>query len=438
MNGILKNGTTLNLQGENVKIIELLGSGGQGEVYKVQYKGKDYALKWYFSDSATSEQKKIILDLISKKSPNENFLWPISLIESNQHNSFGYIMDLRTKEYNGIVDLMKTKCSPSFYNLATVGFQTSDSFLQLHTRGLCYKDISFGNLFFNPNTGDVKICDNDNVTPDASNFSGVLGTPKFMAPEIVRGESKPSTQTDLYSLAVLLFYVFFVHHPLDGKLEMNIKCLDAPAMKKLYGENPIFIFDPNNDTNRPIKGEQDNAIIFWNIYPQFFKDLFIKSFTDGIHDPLNGRVRESEWRNKFIQLRDSIFYCDGCGSENFYDLEAVKSNQGKPNACWSCKKTPTLPFRMKIDKSIIMLNHDTKLFSHHIDAKKQYDFKKPMAEVSKHPNDPNVWGLKNLSDEKWVLTDSKGTLKDILQGQNCRLENGVKIQFGNSDGEIRY
>ena len=99
MNGILKNGTTLNLQGENVKIIELLGSGGQGEVYKVQYKGKDYALKWYFSDSATSEQKKIILDLISKKSPNENFLWPISLIESNQHNSFGYIMDLRTKEY---------------------------------------------------------------------------------------------------------------------------------------------------------------------------------------------------------------------------------------------------------------------------------------------------------------------------------------------------
>ena len=61
-----------------------------------------------------------------------------------------------------------------------------------------------------------------------------------------------------------------------------------------------------------------------------------------------------------------------------------------------------------------------------------------MAEVSKHPNDPNVWGLKNLSDEKWVLTDSKGTLKDILQGQNCRLENGVKIQFGNSDGEIRY
>ena len=122
MNGILKNGTTLNLQGENVKIIELLGSGGQGEVYKVQYKGKDYALKWYFSDSATSEQKKIILDLISKKSPNENFLWPISLIESNQHNSFGYIMDLRTKEYNGIVDLMKTKCSPSFYTLCTVGF----------------------------------------------------------------------------------------------------------------------------------------------------------------------------------------------------------------------------------------------------------------------------------------------------------------------------
>jgi serine/threonine protein kinase len=437
MSGLLKNGTLLKHQGENVKILELLGSGGQGEVYRIQYKGKDYALKWYFPDSATPEQKQIISNLIDKKSPNENFLWPIDLIESSENKSFGYIMDLRTKEYNGIVDLMKKKCSPSFYNLATVGFKTSDSFLQLHTRGLCYKDISFGNLFFNPNTGDVKICDNDNVTPEGSDFSGVLGTPKFMAPEIVRGDSKPSTQTDLYSLAVLLFYVFFVHHPLEGKLEMDIKCLDAPAMTKLYGKNPIFIFDPNNETNRPVKGEQDNAIIYWNIYPQFFKALFIRSFTDGIHNPLNGRVRESEWRNIFIQLRDSIFYCE-CGAENFYDLESVKLNQGKPNPCWSCKRTPTLPFRIKIDKSIIMLNHNTKLFPHHIDSKKKYDFSKPVAEVSRHPDNQNIWGLKNLSDDKWVMTDSSGNLKDIFSGKNCRLDNGVKIQFGNSEGEIRY
>ncbi len=65
-----------------------------------------------------------------------------------------------------------------------------------------------------------------------------------MAPEIVRGEAVPGTQTDLFSLAVLLFYMFVMHHPLEGKKELAIKCLDLPAMKKLYGTEPLFIFDP--------------------------------------------------------------------------------------------------------------------------------------------------------------------------------------------------
>jgi serine/threonine protein kinase len=44
----------------------------------------------------------------------------------------------------------------------------------------------------------------------------VLGTPRFMAPEVVRREAAPSDQTDRYSLAVLLFYLLMGGHPLDG------------------------------------------------------------------------------------------------------------------------------------------------------------------------------------------------------------------------------
>jgi serine/threonine protein kinase len=38
-----------------------------------------------------------------------------------------------------------------------------------------------------------------------------------MAPEIVRGEAKPSNLTDLYSLGVLLFYLFHLGHPCRAK-----------------------------------------------------------------------------------------------------------------------------------------------------------------------------------------------------------------------------
>ena len=68
-----------------------------------------------------------------------------------------------------------------------------------------------------------------------------MGTPTFMAPEIVRGEAYPSRNTDKYSLAVLLFYMMMLHHPLDGQREYKIKCMDIYAINKIYGTNPIFM-----------------------------------------------------------------------------------------------------------------------------------------------------------------------------------------------------
>jgi serine/threonine protein kinase len=44
-----------------------------------------------------------------------------------------------------------------------------------------------------------------------------------MAPELLLSDV-PSRQTDLFSLAVLLFYMLLVHHPLEGKRESSIKC----------------------------------------------------------------------------------------------------------------------------------------------------------------------------------------------------------------------
>jgi serine/threonine protein kinase len=257
-----------------------------------------------------------------------------------------------------------------------------------------------------------------------------------MAPEIVRGDALPSTQTDLFSLAVLLFYMFMIHHPLDGKKEAAIHAFDLPAMRKLYGTEPVFIFDPNDDSNRPVPGYHDNALIFWRIYPKFLKDLFIRAFTDGIRDPQNGRVRESEWRVAMVRLRDSIFYCT-CGAENFYDGDTLEASGGKPAPCWRCKKGVRLPPRIRIGKNVVMLNHDTKLYPHHVDDAKIYNFSVAVAEVARHPKDPNIWGLRNLSGEKWVSTMPNGTVKDIEPGRSVTLAVGTKINFGKMEGEIQ-
>jgi len=174
---------------------QFLGGGGQGEVYLAdlhdtqQNSHKKVALKWYFPAQATPEQRKGLEVLIKKGPPTEKFLWPIELTESKDVPGFGYVMPLRPPQYKSIVDLMKRRAEPSFHALATAGVQLADSFLFLHAMGLCYRDISFGNVFFDPDTGMVLICDNDNVAVDGEGVKGVLGTPRFMAPEIVRGEA---------------------------------------------------------------------------------------------------------------------------------------------------------------------------------------------------------------------------------------------------------
>lgn len=439
MNQILKMRQTVRTESSGMlcEVEQFLGGGGQGEVYRANLGGKIVALKWYFPAQATPEQRAALETLIKKGPPSDKFLWPMELTSAEGMPGFGYIMPLRESRYKGIVDLMKRRIEPTFRALAMAGLDLSHSFLQLHAKGLCYRDISFGNVFFDPNTGDVLICDNDNVTVDGEAESGVLGTPRFMAPEVVRGEALPSTQTDLFSLAVLLFYMLIVHHPLEGKKELTIHCLDLPGMNKLYGTEPVFIFDPMDDSNRPAPGYHDNPLAFWHIYPQFLRNLFTKAFTDGIRDPKNGRVRESEWRAAMVRLRDSIVYCAYCAMENFYDADALKASGGKPGSCWSCKKELRLPPRIRIGRNIVMLNHDTRLFLHHVDDQKMYDFSKPVAEVTQHPKDPSIWGLQNLSDEKWVSTTADGTVKDVEPGRSVTLAVGTNINFGKTEGEIR-
>ena len=439
MDQMLKPGQTVQCQpsGMPCTIGELLGAGGQGEVYKAELGGEAVAVKWFFPQMATPEQRASMELLVRKGPPSEHFLYPLEITTAPGVEGFGYVMPLRPKRFKNIVDLMTRRIEPTFRALATAGLNLSHNYLLLHSQGLCYRDISFGNAFFDPDTGDILIADNDNVSVDGAGVLGVLGTPRFMAPEIVRGEAVPSTQTDLFSLSVLIFYMLMVAHPLEGKKEAAIKALDLPAMTKLYGKEPIFIFDPNDESNRPVPGIHDNALAFWRIYPQFLRDIFTRAFTTGIRDAVNGRIRESEWRGTMVQLRDSIFYCPHCGLENFYDSPTLKASGGNPGLCWACAAQLRLPPRIRIGKSIVMLNHDTKLFPHHVDDARLYDFSAPAAAVAVHPTNPNVWGLKNLSKDKWFITAADASVKDVEPERSVTLAVGTKIQFGKTEGEIR-
>ena len=406
------------------KVIRFIASGGQGEVYEVEdtKSGQRYALKWYFKHSATDYQQKLIERLIERGAPDNRFLWPLDIIF--KEGLFGYVMRLRPPVYKSVVDLMKRRAEPTFSALCMAGINLADGYQSLHSQGLCYRDISFGNLFFNPKDGDVLICDNDNVTINLDKESATNGTPRFIAPEIIAQKKSPSTETDLYSMAVLLFYMFMLHHPLEGAVEANIKCFDAKAMEKIYGHDPVFIWDPTNQSNRPIPGYQDNAIIFWHMYPPYLREMFTKAFTKGLRDG-HSRIVEKEWKDAFARLRNSILYCQACGKENFFK---------KVPTCWGCNAQIAPPPRLNINGQLVMLNSNSMIYSHHVSG--NFDFTTVLGKMSQHPSQPGKWGLTNAGKDNWTFTKPSGDTVVIEPNKTAPLLSGAKINFGAVEGII--
>ena len=290
MNQLLNPGELVQMQPTELsyKVEEFLGGGGQGEVYRArlvdgQGTGSLVALKWFFPHYLRQDRelRARLERAVDTGPPSDRFLWPQDLVQTADRPGFGYVMPLRDNRFVGIIDLVTRRAEPTLHALVTAAFELAHNYRQLHAKGFCYRDISFGNVFFDPESGEVRICDNDNVGVDGQG-GAIGGTARFMAPEIVRGEAAPSTQTDLFSLAVLLFYMLVNHHPLEGAREAQIRCFDLPAMTRLYGTDPLFIFDPDDDSNRPLFGNHDNALALWPLYPGFVQELFVRAFTDGL------------------------------------------------------------------------------------------------------------------------------------------------------------
>ena len=417
--------------GGELEVIQKLGEGGQGIVYKVNYNGKQLALKWYFINKLSNPDKfyRNIQNNIKQGAPTSAFLWPLEITEYFE-GSFGYLMELRPSEYKDFSLFLLAKVH--FANIEAIintALCITNGFRELHNKGYSYQDLNDGNFFVNPKTGDVLICDNDNVAPYGENL-GIAGKCRYMAPEVVMGKKRPDNHTDRFSLAVVLYMLLFLNHPLEGKSTM-CPCLTEELERKFYGSNPVFVWDSTNDSNRPVRGVHTNEIKLWPLYPEFVRKTFEKAFS---HEVMVGndtthRVIEKEWQEVFTTLRDLMVKCS-CGSETFIDPSKQACQ------CINCGKSIERPLILKVKKYHAALTPGKKLYACHV----QYDsddFKEARGEVIASSNNPAFLGLRNDSDSTWEAILPNGTSKGYPNGQVIKLGKGIKINFGNGNvGEV--
>ncbi len=417
--------------GKEISVEKLIGQGGQGVVYEVLMDGKKYALKWYLPEYLKRiDQKKFYNNLcenVAAGSPSSKFLWPIA-ISKYEKNSFGYVMKLRPRNYVSFTSILNAKSKfKSLYAQLNAAKNISSAFQILHASGYSYQDINDGNFFIDVNNGDVLICDNDNVAPYGV-WMGMAGKDRYMAPEVVLSKKRPGMESDLFSLAVIIYMLIFISHPLEGRLVHSCPCLTTKFMKRFYAEKPVFVYDPNDASNRPVSGIDNNIITRWPCYPKKLQDLFIQSFTNGLNDA-GYRIRECEWIDCIDYITDSIVTCPICQGEQFY----TSSIDGEERfECEDCHNKIRKPFILSVKNKTKVLAPKTVITGRHINNYND----SIVGEVIESTKHPGLWGIKNCTNETWCAKFSNGQEKQFESGNVIPLFKDTIIKFENKTIKI--
>ena len=403
-----------------------LGHGGQGEVFQVEKNGKKYALKLYFPENSTDVQRKIITRLVQSGPPApyaERFVWPLETVTTRDGKRFGYLMELiDTGRFISLGDIESRRMRhPGYGIMVEACRQLSECFRELHIAGYCYRDISRNNFLLSPQTGQVVICDNDNIIIDKEALGGMKGTTQYMAPEVMLGRAKPSTVTDQHSLAVLLFVLLCGGNPFNGELEDKIKILDGIATQYLYGTNPVFVFSPKDRSNRlPDKRGYRHVKKQWNILPTQLRDMFVRAFTAGLKNPAL-RVTDIEWQNAFTQMLGLRHVCT-CRAENFWD-PALKEQ--KP--CWHQGCVVDYPSKLYVSglsSAALLVRAGQSVTSMHLGEQSKTVI---IGEMERHPSNPSQIVLRNKTMDTWQGILEK-QLIDIPEGKAILLHPGIRIK----------
>lgn len=396
--------------GGTATIVKELGRGGQGIVYLVEVCGEKKALKWYLNAPDDKFYRNLEHNIASG-APSDAFLWPEYLTEKQQ-GSYGYIMKLRPQNYYEFGNFLLAKVSfKSFTAMLSAAMRICDGFMMLHRFGYSYQDLNDGNFFIDPQTGDVLICDNDNVMPQGEK-SGIMGKARYMAPEIVAG-GIPDKYSDRFSLSVILFMLFYANHPFEGAKVVACPCMTESFEKRFYGSEALFIYDPTDKSNLPVRGIHQNVIRRWPAFPKMLRDTFIEEFSkEKLQNP-SSRMIEQNWKKIISTIRDSLVVCHHCAEETFVNISNTTDK------CMNCGKDVDLSKRLVIKNRSLPLINKTSIY---IDEDNT-----PDGVVTTDSN--GFMLIKNVSTETWTVETPSGKIKTVAPNEILPVKEGLKITF---------
>lgn len=217
----------------NYRILEKIGAGGQGTVYKA---------------TDTKLGRAVVIkvlppELTVKEANLKRFEREARLASALDHPNICTIFDLNDiggvhfiamqfVEGKNVRDLVNGR-PLDFSSALSITIQVCDALEAAHARGIIHRDIKAGNVMVTP-SGQVKILDFGLAKLlDGDDLGGIhhtdltevgipYGTATYAAPEQARGE-RVDARADIFSTGVLLYELLTGTWPFQGKTSVDVR-----------------------------------------------------------------------------------------------------------------------------------------------------------------------------------------------------------------------
>lgn len=183
----------------------------------------------------------------------------------------------------------------------------------LHGMGCAIGSLCLADFLFDPIAGQIMLRRWEDIIVPGIFPPDIVGTRGYIAPEELATmhlrfndpkRKHPSAETNLFSLAVLIYQLLLLRHPMAGpKLTSTISAEEDDLLT--YGANALFVEHPTDRSNRP---DDSRLGVSYEALGPHLVNLFNQAFVDGLHAP-NLRPSAAAWISALLKTWELLYPC---------------------------------------------------------------------------------------------------------------------------------